>query len=88
MFENCNTMSELNEARLNAIKQGTPPVIVNKEYGRRKSEIFTSKDSEYRRVPFVPVEFNTNKETIFPIEAYWDDDNPYVLYIPNGVVNG
>lgn len=55
MFDNCNSMAELNEARIEAIKNGNPAILVNKEYAKRKALIMSTESRGFKRVAFFPV---------------------------------
>lgn len=81
MFENCVNMTELNMSRLEAIKCGTPTVIVNREYGKRRAFLLSSQERTFKRVPFYPVPL-PKLDLMTGIEnAYWDESDPYRLII-------
>ncbi|MCM1441267.1 MAG: hypothetical protein NC131_18990 [Roseburia sp.] len=72
-------MSELNEARINAIKSGNPAVFVNKEYARRKSLIISGESRGFKRVRFVPVPLPEIDMSMGVDFAYEDGDNTIIV---------
>lgn len=87
MFESCKDLASLNEERIRAIRSGVPSVQVNKEYTRRKQELLSSQSESYKRVPFFPAPYIEALEVV-AINASWEDEDPYTLYIDEGALYG
>lgn len=79
MFENCNSMADLNKARVEAIKSGNPAVLVNKEYARRKALIISGEGRGFKRVGFVPVPLPEVEITAGINFAYEEGDSVIVI---------
>jgi len=59
MFNECNTLAELNAARIKATEESSDLILINNEYNRRRQEILTT------RKPFVQL----NKIVVKPKEV-------------------
>ena len=53
MFSSCNTLAELNAARIKAAGEGADLMTVNNEYNKRRQEILNSRVSFVRLTPIV-----------------------------------
>lgn len=72
-------MASLNKARVSEIKSGTPAILVNKEYAKRKSLLLTSDARDYKVVHFTPVPVLEPEVNIGVDFAYEED--PYTIQI-------
>ena len=81
MFEDCNTMDELNRQRVEAIKSGHPAVLINKAYAKRKSMLLSGGDRAFKKLVFVSKPIPDPEVVIGIDNVSWDDANPYTLYV-------
>lgn len=73
MFEQCKDMASLNEARVSEIKSGTPAVLVNKEYAKRKAILLNTENRGFKRVSFVSVPV-IEPEVIIGVDFAYEED--------------
>lgn len=81
MFEQCNTLEELNRERIESIRSGNPSMLVNKEYAKRKAVLLSNQDRSHKKLRFVSVPLPTLETIIGVDNAWWEDENPYRIYI-------
>lgn len=80
MFSKCNTLSELNAARVKACAEGTPIVEVNNAYNKRKQEILTT-GYNYTRYSTVPVQIEKPGSYISTLLYKGKSSKPGVIQI-------
>lgn len=81
MFEMCTDLSLLNEERINLIRSGNPSILVNKEYAKCKASLLSGQERDFKRIPFYPVPIPTVERVFGITNAYWEDDDPYTLFV-------
>lgn len=85
MFEDCKTMSELNQARISALRDKSPAVLVNKEYAKRKALLISGENRDFKRIKFVPVPI-LESEFVTGIDFAYEDGN--TICISTRLLNG
>ena len=81
MFENCNTLDDLNRSRIEAIKNGELPVIVNKAYAKRKALILDGQTRGFKKLIFIKKPVPVAEDYTIGFKFDWDDDDQYKLYV-------
>lgn len=85
MFSNCNTLKELNIARVQKCSDGVPIVEVNNAYNARKKEIMAG-NVHYTKVPYVKLPVNPSADYLATLLYKGPSSDKGVIKItPEGV---
>lgn len=85
MFEECKTLTELNQARVQKCSEGVPIVEVNNAYNNRKKELLSSNIS-FKRINTVPVKVPVIEHCFARLVFAGESDIPGLIRItPEGV---
>lgn len=81
MFEQCTTISQLTELRINELRNGKDPIEVNKAFAARKADILSSQHTEFKQLPILKIEVPMPELYTGIDFVTWEDSDPYTLTV-------